>query len=973
MGTINGRSAALLAACASLIFGAPAIPVRAATPCAAEFAPQEGMVAVAERPFRDDLSLNGRWQFQPIPIPAGYVRDQGTPPNLALPDAARWEATPIKIPSPWNVNTWGGGRDVGAGTAHPYWPGSVAFPSYPASWDGVEMGWLRRSFRTPAKWTGRRVLLHFDAVAGECQVRINGQTVGSHFDSFLPFTFDITPFLHPGSDNELLVGVRRRHLFNKTDARYPHFRAPYPPGSNTDALGGIWQDVGLIAVAPVHVSDTFVRSEVSADHLRVDVTLTNSGASPRTVRVGATAAPWINLAGAKIADAPVPRGRLAAPALSLPGVAVTVPGGGSATVTLQVAVKGRLKLWSPDAPSLNGLVVSVMENGKTTDRKYTRFGWRELKLAGQYLLLNGKKIQMYGDLVHPFGAFTMSRRYAWAWYRMIKDMHGNAVRLHAQPMPPFYLDLADEMGLLVLDETALFGSSLQLNFEQPVAWQRYADHYDALVQRDRNHPCVFGWSFGNELFAIFEYNHVPVEQADQWYARLADLGLRARKLDPTREWISCDGDLDLRGTLPIWAKHLGDGLHLDAIADIDKPRMVGESGGTYYAKPPRLRQFNGDRAYMSYRGRDEALAIDAYQNVVKMARPLLAFYSESETVWFGLEPLPYGYSDTFRLPNASDGVIFTRPYVEGKPGWQVERIPPYAATLNPGWDSGLPLYRPLPLFDALKAALAPGQPAPSPWDHLPKTVSLPAIPPSSIEKAAFRGARGGNLYRQLVRWGVPLIAADAPGGVAGLLIIDGATVAPGEGPTIKRELAQVLSRGGIALVLLGDADSPASANAFLPSSVALTARTGTMLTPDQPSPWTAALEMPDLYFAENPADTMIVKRGLTGPFVEAGRTLLRAGDIDWTLFDAGEAVKCGALVLYEHLQKPAGAAFVVHEKDGGRIAVSTIATGVTDAHAELWRKLLAGMGVRLTAFRAQAAVGAAGPEHDLLRDGPTVK
>lgn len=952
---------------AAIWLAAP-LTATASVPCPRDFAPQEGLVAPPEQPYRAELCLNGRWQFQPVPVPVGYVRDQGAPPALPPPDANDWDKTPLKIPSPWNVNTWGGGRDVGAGTPHPYWPGSVVFPSYPASWDGAEMGWLRRRFRVPASWKGRRLQLHFEAVAGECQVFVNGRAAGEHFDSYTPFDFDVTDLARPGQDNELRVGVRRRHLFNKTDARYPHARAPYALGSNTDALGGIWQDVFLEALPNVHVADTFVKPLVDRDILEVDATLANTTAQPQRVTIGARVAPWINLAGKSVSEAPEPRWKLGPTVLTLPEPQVLLPPGRTTHLILRVPVKGRLKLWSPAAPNLNGLVVSITQAGKPIDRRYTRFGWRQLALRGQDLLLNGHKIQLYGDLVHPFGAFVMSRRYSWAWYRMVKDFGGNAVRLHAQPLPGFYLDMADEMGLLVLDETALFGSSLQLNFAEPIAWDRFAAHYDALVLRDRNHPSVFGWSMGNELFAIFEYNHVPAPQADVWYAQLAQLGAHARRLDPTRAWISCDGDLDLRGTLPVWSKHLGHGLHPEAIADIAKPRMVGESGGTYYAKPPLMAEFNGDRAYESYRGRNEALAIDLYQNVVQIARPKLAFYSASETVWFGLEHLPFGYHDFTRLPTADDGVVFTAPYREGKPGWQPERLPPYVATLNPGWDPALPLYRPLPMFDAMKAALAPGGPAPSPWDHRPAPVVRPAPPTPTVTGVAFAGPRNGELSQFLRRCGAPLVDQVAD---AGLLIVDGATLTPSDTAQIKPQMEAVLGRGGAVLLALGGQNvALEQVNALLPAPIELTARQATMLVPEGTDLWTAPLGLPDLYFAEDPADTLILQRGLAGPFVAQGVTLLEAGNIDWTLFDAGENVKCGALVLYEHLQKPGGAALVVKEQGRGRLAVSALSADArSPAQVTLWRKLLADMGVKM----GDALPDAPPPstqEHDLLRDGP---
>ena len=99
----------------------------AAVPCTLEFAPQEGIVQAPERPFRDELCLNGLWQFQPVALPAGYKRNSGVPPELAQPRPDAWSSTPIKIPSHWNINTWGGGRREMRSADRLYWPDSVYF------------------------------------------------------------------------------------------------------------------------------------------------------------------------------------------------------------------------------------------------------------------------------------------------------------------------------------------------------------------------------------------------------------------------------------------------------------------------------------------------------------------------------------------------------------------------------------------------------------------------------------------------------------------------------------------------------------------------------------------------------------------------------------------------------------------------------------------------------------------------------
>ena len=971
----------------ALLLIAPSLWAKAAVTNHQDFAPSDGWVKPQERPFRDAVCLNGQWQFQRMHVPAGYRRDQGAPPDLALPSPERWETVPIKIPSPWNVNVWGNGGDVGAGSRRPYVPDSVYYPSYPPAWDHTEMGWLRRAFTVPEAWNdGRRILLHFEALAGQCQIRVNGQPAGEHFDRFLPFDIDITSLVNAGAANDLLVGVRAHTLFDKSSARYSKFRATYAPGSNTDRITGIWQDVWLLGLPALRVEDVFVKPQVDQDTLELEVRVRNDSTAPQEATLSGAVHPWVNQAGTDALSAPEPKWTLDAASLPIAPGRVRVAPGSAATLVLREKTAGRLQFWSPGNPRLYAAVLSASAGGKETDRHLTRFGWRQLKIQGADLLLNGKKIQLFGDLCHPFGPHMMSRRFAWSWYKMIQDFHGNAVRPHANIYPRYYLDLADEMGLLVLDETGLFGSSIQLNFEAPESWDRFAAHYDGLVLRDRNHPCVFGWSFGNELFAIFRLNNVSKDDTDAWYEKLAQLGRRARALDPTREWISCDGDEDLRGTLPVWSKHFGHGLPLRELPGpaLTKPLMVGESGGTYYARPGQLAQFNGERAFESYAGRNEALAIDLYQNVVQMARPRLAYFSASETVWFGLEHLATGLRDFTRIPNRQDGVFFG-PYVEGKPGAQLERIPPYMTTLNPGWDPDLPLYKPLAMFEAMKAALAPGAPAPCPWDHKPAIPPRPqpAVEPS-IDRAAFAGAPSGALHTALAGLGVPLVQG-SPAEGAMFLIVEGQGLSGATVGELKKTLATLLARGGTALVMLRQTNAPVDLiNQLLPAPIALTPRQATAMSRSAPDPWTASFGLPDLYFAEEPRDRnssgetsarTVLRCGLDGPFAQRGKILFEASNTDWSLFnDSPEAAKCGAVVMYERLKKPPGAALVAWRVGPGALVVSAIDyLPATEGYGRFWRRLFTAMGVKLAGPAGPGSGPAAAREHSLLLDGPLAK
>lgn len=935
---------------------------------ARNFAALEGYVKPPEMASRGEICLNGSWQFQPVKVAGNWVPNQGNPPDLPAP-GSEWEKTPIKIPSPWNVNGYGCGRNVGSGTAHPYWPDSVTFPSYPPSWDGVRMGWLRRTFQVPADWSNKRILIHFDAVAGDCQVLVNGKSAGSHFDNFLPFDLDITTLVNSGSTNELLVGVRHSHLFDHTNSAYSHESATYPDGSNLDGIVGIWQDVYLLAVPTVRVTGAFVQSWVDRDELLVEATIQNDTDKPQAVAIAGRVSPWVSDAGKAVLDAPEPKWHLGKTALNIAATDLQIPPGASQVATLKVAVKNRLRLWSPDAPNLYGLVLTLENHGKTMDTKYQRFGWRQFHIQNDELLLSGKKLQIVADIMHPFGVFVDSRRTAWAWFKMIKDAGGNGVRLHAQPWPAYYLDMADEMGLVVLDEDALFGSSLRLNFTEPVSWERFVGHFDSLVLRDRNHPSVFGWSFGNELFAIFDYNHMTPEDRDKYYAKLTGLGQRSFKIDPTREWISCDGDEDLRGTLPVWSKHFGHGMSLDRLpAHMNKPLMVGESGGTYYARPAQLAEFNGDRAYASYAGRNEALAIDVYQNIVQMARPRLAYFSASELSWFGIEPLPIGYHDFTRLPDRNDGVFF-QPFEEGKPGMQPERLPAYCTTFNPGWDSSLPVYRPMAMFDAVKAALARKAPEASPWNHKQITHPLSATNAANLTAVYVIGSPSGQLFSSLQHFGVPLTTnVDA----AQVFVVDGEHLTAGLAGEFKPKLDRLLARGGQVLICFRRPDADVSgANLLLPRPIALTHRSATALIPGDDCPQNAGFSLANLYFAEDARDKLVIKCGLDGDFVRQGKIAFQASETDWSQFNnVPENAKCAATILYEKLRKPAGAAWVSMLQAAGVISVTTIDYEPSGkAYVELWRGLLNNLGIKMENVSVNDEKVSA-KDHDLLLNGP---
>ena len=896
------------------------------------FAPSEGYVKAPEAPYRQEICLNGSWRFQPIAIPTEYKPNQGDAPALPpLPN--RWEKTALKVPSPWNVNAFN--RDDGGDFR--------CYPSYPKAWDTAEMGWLERSFRVPASWKDKRLILRFEAVAGDAAVSVNGKTVAHNFDLFLPFEADVTDSVKFGGINTVRVGIRKASLFN--DTRTTGSR-PYPAGSFWGQnIVGIWQDVFLEAVPAVHAENTYVKPEVSQDTLTAEVALHNNTARAQTVQVGGAVQPWINLAGKDVLFAPEPKWRLTAAVLNLPPRSVTLAPGAFATVTLSRKVGGKLALWTPDTPRLYGLTVALSRNGQTIDKQYTRFGWREWTFSGNRQRLNGKPFELRGDSWHFLGIPQMTRRYAWSWFTMLHAAHANAVRLHAQPYPSFYLDMADELGICVLDETANWGSDGQHKYDSPDFWQRCEDQVAHLVERDRNHPAVFGWSVSNEVAWFIDRGKHP-EQIARLKQGWSEWRGTAAHLDPTRPWVSTDGDGDAEGTMPTAVGHYSGSDELTRLSHGSKPWGIGETGGAYFATPKYAAQFAGPRAYESQRGRMEGIAIEAYALIAAQRKENADYGCIFNLAWYGLEPLELGLRDIARPYTLSDGVFFG-PYRENAPGVQPERLGPYCSTFNPGYDPRLPLYRPWPLFEAVRAANAPGGPAPSPWDHRQAATApapLPSVP--QIKTVDVLAAPGSELPATLFALGVSL-HGPSESNLPALIIVDGAHPPQNLSADFRQALAQRVQSGATVLVWGVDPAALPALNALLPLPVQLTSRTASSLLVQSADPLLTGLDNSDFYFTES-QPTPLMTHGLTGPFAAQGRTLLAACPADWGQWNnRAEPVKTAALLRSEREAKPAGAALVELKSGTGRYLISSFVPASREGR-KLWKRMLTNTGVVLT-------------------------
>ena len=520
------------------------------------------------------------------------------------------------------------------------------------------------------------------------------------------------------------------------------------------------------------------------------------------------------------------------------------------------------------------------------------------------------------------GIPQMTRRYAWAWFTAIKGMNGNAVRPHAQVYPRFYLDMADEMGICVLNETANWASDGGPKLDSEHFWKESKEHLKRFVLRDRNHASVFGWSISNENKPVIlhVYNRpelIPAQQKawEEW----RDI---VRLYDPTRPWISSDGEDDGNGILPVTVGHYGDTNSMKNWISIGKPWGIGQHSMAYYGTPEQVSKYNGERAYESQEGRMEGLANECY-NLIANQRRLGASYSTVfNMAWYALKPLPLGKKDCSTAPSVNEDGIFFSEYREGIPGVQPERVGPYSTTFNPGYDPTLPLYQEWPMYSALRAANAPGEPTWSPYAVIDKTQYEAIKSAGMIEnykEVVFIGNPTGKIKQLLDAQGV-VFTSKITTPVSLLYIIDASQALSAN---TRKEIQKHLLKGADIWLWGLVPETINEYNEILPLPVALDRLKRSSFLPIQKS-WMRGLNNSDFYFCElQKADAC--DYSLKGTLVEEGEVLLNACKTDWRQWNKRpEEIKTAGTIRSEYECTAATPVFVKYQHGPSTFYLNTL-------------------------------------------------
>jgi hypothetical protein len=390
------------------------------------------------------------------------------------------------------------------------------FPAY----HGV--AWYWREFDAPPNpHTQGRTLLRFWAVDYAAQVWLNGQCVGEHEGGETPFVLDVTDAIRAGARNLLAVRV-----LNPTHERIDGIALnetpkqarviPYMAGWAYNH-GGVTGSVELLAVPLMRIEDLFARADAKTGVVTIDANVRNAGKLPLRGRLQLSIAP-----------------AAAGETLTTDAVDREFPPGDT-TVAMKVKIE-QPRLWNLNDPFLYRVTARLATaKSEMPDERSVRCGFRDFRFENGYFRLNGRRLFIRST--HTCNHFPVGLKLppdpdmARRDLLDVKAMGFNMIRFIWGGAEQFQLDLCDEIGLMVYDES-FAAYPIQDSPQLAARWKRSVAE---LIRRDRNHPSIVVWGLLNEI-------------ADNAQLRLAVASLpMVRQLDDSRMVMLNSGRFDLGG------------------------------------------------------------------------------------------------------------------------------------------------------------------------------------------------------------------------------------------------------------------------------------------------------------------------------------------------------------------------------------------------------------------------------------------
>lgn len=429
------------------------------------FDDEESAVSGEECKYKQ--SLNGMWQFH---WQRG-VKNQIVDFEKSTFDDSEWGE--ISVPSVWQTQ----------GYSVPYYYASTfpkaisrnrsKIPSIDHSMQ--EIGYYRKKFDLDESFDGREIFLHFGAAKSALEVYVNGEFVGYSQGSMVPHEFNVTKLLKKG-ENLICAKV------------YRYSDGSYLEDQDMWWLCGIYREVYLYAESKLCLRDFYVKTDFDVDYkdsdLSLDIFLEN----------------YNNIKGKCTVDAKLisETGRefeIGSEQIDLSG--------GKEKLHLDAKIKAPKK-WSAETPSLYTLVMTVSFGGEIVVVKAHKVGFKKVEIKGEKIYFNGMPLMIRGvnrhDFDPDFGWAVPQERYTQD-LDIMKQNNINSIRTSHYPDDPYFYDMCNKYGFYVMDECDLETHGVRrkgVPGSNPMWTAAVVDRMERMVLRDRNNPCVFMWSLGNE-------------------------------------------------------------------------------------------------------------------------------------------------------------------------------------------------------------------------------------------------------------------------------------------------------------------------------------------------------------------------------------------------------------------------------------------------------------------------------------------
>lgn len=327
-----------------------------------------------------------------------------------------------------------------------------------------------KKFDLPDEWRGKTVLLYVDGAYMRTNVVINTEYIKSNMYGYSPFSADLTPWL---KDKNVLRLETTNHQ----------------PNSRWYTGGGVYRQVYMLIGDEQYFppEDMFITTPIIEKNkavVRVDLGIANTAPQNASVTVCADIYFGDALITAKIMN-------------------MTAYAGKTTKDHMLIDIYAPM-LWSVDEPNLYTAVIRIERDGKIIDEHSENFGIRSIEFDTQNgMRLNGQRIKLRGGCMHHDHGMLGAAAYPAAEerkIRILKDLGYNAIRTSHNHVSSTFLDICDRVGMLVLAEAfdnwvrPKRTNDYSVSFRD--CWQR---DLSAMILRDRNHPCIFAWSIGNEV------------------------------------------------------------------------------------------------------------------------------------------------------------------------------------------------------------------------------------------------------------------------------------------------------------------------------------------------------------------------------------------------------------------------------------------------------------------------------------------